>query len=104
MIKRLRLPLLVSFFQMLILATCPSFGQQTLGGLTGVVTDTQGGILAGVVVTLVGEQTSLQRSQTSGSNGFYEFANLPIGTYTLTFTKEGFESQKMRALQVQSDR
>jgi Carboxypeptidase regulatory-like domain/TonB dependent receptor len=104
MIKRLRLPLLLSFFQMLILATCPSFGQQTLGGLTGVVTDTQGGILSGVVVTLVGEQTGLQRSQTSGTNGFYEFANLPIGTYTLTFTKEGFESQKMRALQVQSDR
>jgi Carboxypeptidase regulatory-like domain/TonB dependent receptor len=104
MIKCLRLPILVFLFQLLILVACPAFGQQTLGGLTGVVTDTQGGILPGVVVTLVGEQTGLQRSQTSGSNGFYDFANLPIGTYTLSFTKEGFETQKMQAVPIQGDR
>ncbi len=106
MIKRPRLPLaVVVFFQMLsLLFACPAFGQQTLGGLTGVITDTQGGILSGVTATIVGEQTGLTRSQVSGANGFYEFANLPIGTYTMSFTKEGFESQKMQGLQVQSDR
>jgi hypothetical protein len=105
MIKRSRLPLVIVFFQMLcLLLVCPAFGQQTLGGLTGVVTDSQGGILSGVVVTLVGEQTGLKRTQTSGSNGFYDFANLPIGTYTLSFTKEGFETQKIQALQIQGDR
>ncbi|WP_260734589.1 TonB-dependent receptor [Tunturiibacter lichenicola] len=86
------------------LLVCPMFGQQTLGGLTGVVTDNQGGILAGTVVTALGEQTGLQRTQTSGSNGFYDFANLPIGTYTLTFSKEGFQTQKMASVPVQSDR
>jgi hypothetical protein len=105
MIKRSRLPLVIVLFQMLCsLLVCPVFGQQTLGGLTGVVTDAQGGILSGAVATLVGEQTGLKRSQTSGSNGFYEFANLPIGTYTLSFTKDGFETQKMRAIPIQSDR
>jgi Carboxypeptidase regulatory-like domain/TonB dependent receptor len=86
------------------LLVCPVFGQQTLGGLTGVVTDNQGGILSGTVVTAVGDQTGLQRTQTSGSNGFYDFANLPIGTYTLTFSKEGFQTQKMQSIPVQSDR
>ncbi|MGF7180853.1 carboxypeptidase regulatory-like domain-containing protein [Tunturiibacter psychrotolerans] len=87
-----------------LLLVCPMFGQQTLGGLTGAVTDAQGGILPGTVVTVVGDQTGLTRTQTAGSNGFYDFANLPIGTYTLTFTKEGFQSQKMQGIPVQSDR
>ncbi|WP_433969030.1 carboxypeptidase-like regulatory domain-containing protein [Tunturiibacter gelidiferens] len=52
----------------------------------------------------MGDQTGLTRTQTAGSNGFYDFANLPIGTYTLSFTKEGFQTQKMNAIPVQSDR
>ena len=58
----------VVFFQMFsLLFACPAFGQQTLGGLTGVITDTQGGILSGVTATIVGEQTGLTRSQVSGA-------------------------------------
>jgi hypothetical protein len=90
----------ISFFVMVQ----PAFSQQTLGGITGVVTDASGGILPGTVVTVVGDQTGLKRIQTAGSNGFYDFANLPIGTYTLTFTQTGFQTQKMLAVPVQSDR
>jgi hypothetical protein len=105
MIARSRLLLVILLVSILVLLpACPAFGQQTLGGLTGVVTDSQGGILPGVAVTLVGDQTGLKRSQVSGSNGFYEFANLPIGTYTLSFTKDGFETQKTQAIQIQGDR
>jgi len=58
MIKRPRLPLAIVICQVLCLVlVCPAFAQQTLGGLTGVVTDTQGGILSGAAVTLVGDQT-----------------------------------------------
>jgi hypothetical protein len=105
MTKRLRFSFLVLACQMACaLLVCPVFGQQTLGGLTGVVTDSQGGILAGTVVTAVGDQTGLTRTQTAGSNGFYDFANLPIGTYTLSFSKDGFQTQQMNAIPVQSDR
>src|SRR5271170_6957925 len=105
MTTRFRRCLLILVCQMVgFLLVCPVFGQQTLGGLTGVVTDNQGGILSGTVVTAVGDQTGLKRIQTSGSNGFYDFANLPIGTYTLTFTKEGFQTQKMQSIPVQGDR
>src|ERR1700722_2559617 len=105
MITRSRLSILVGIFMMLCpLLTGPAYGQQTLGGLTGVVTDPQGGILPGVAVTLVGDQTGLTRSQVSASNGFYDFPNLPIGTYTVSFLREGFESQKMTAIPIQSDR
>src|ERR1700677_2005862 len=88
----------------LFLLASRGFGQQTLGALTGVVTDASGGILPGTVVTILGDQTGLTRTQTAGGNGFYEFANLPIGTYTLSFKRDGFETEKMLAIPIQSDR
>jgi hypothetical protein len=78
--------------------------QQTLGAITGVVTDPGGAILPGTTVTAVNTGTGLKRTQTAGSNGFYEFQNLPIGTYTLTFTLAGFEVEKVPSITVQADR
>ena len=96
MTKRSQLCLYALLLQIAcFLMVASAAAQQTLGGITGVVTDSQGGILPGVAVTAVGDQTGLTRTQTSGSNGYYEFANLPIGTYTVTFTRDGFRTQKM---------
>jgi len=78
--------------------------QQTLGGITGTVTDKTGSVLPGTVVTVVGDQTKLTRTQKTNANGSYDLVNLPIGTYTLTFTHEGFESQKIPSITVQADR
>src|SRR3984893_3774311 len=81
-----------------------SVAQQTLGGITGVVADSTGGILPGTDATLVGDETGLNRTQKAGANGFYEFPNLPIGTYTLTFSREGFQAEKIPGINVQGNR
>ena len=78
--------------------------QQTLGGITGTVTDKTGGLLTDTMVTIVGDQTKLTRAQKTNASGSYDFANLPIGTYTLTFTHEGFQTQKIPSITVQADR
>jgi hypothetical protein len=78
--------------------------QQTLGGITGSVSDETGGVLPGTEVTIVGDQTKLTRTQKTNANGIYEFVNLPIGTYTLTFTHDGFETQRIPSITVQADR
>ncbi len=78
--------------------------QQTLGGITGTVADKTGGVLPETVVTIVGDQTKLTRTQKTNANGIYDFVNLPIGTYTLTFTHEGFETQKVPSITVQANR
>ena len=78
--------------------------QQTLGGITGSVADKTGGVLPGTVVTIVGDQTELTRTQKTNANGIYDFVNLPIGTYTLTFTHDGFETQKIPSITVQANR
>lgn len=78
--------------------------QQTLGGITGTVTDKTGGVLPETVVTIVGDQTKLTRTLTTNANGSYDFVNLPIGTYTLTFTHQGFQTQKVPSITIQADR
>ena len=91
-------------FAFLFLGTLPVFGQQTLGGITGTITDKSGAVVPDATVTVVGKETQLTRTQTSGASGAYLFANLPIGTYDLTFTHAGFQTQKIPAIQVRADR
>jgi hypothetical protein len=81
-----------------------AFPQQTLGGITGAVTDSSGGALTYSVVTLVADGTGLTRSQKTNSVGSYDFVNLPIGSYTLTFTHDGFDTLKIPSVPVQADR
>jgi hypothetical protein len=78
--------------------------QQTLGGITGEVTDASGGVLPNVTVTSTDEQTSLTRSTKTNGAGEYTFVNLAIGTYTLTYTAEGFQAQKTPHITVEADR
>ena len=78
--------------------------QQTLGGITGSVTDAEGASLPGTSVTLLGDATGLKRTQVAGTNGVYNFQDLPIGTYTLTFSREGFEAGRYPGIVVQADR
>ena len=82
----------------------PCARAQTLGGIVGTVTDKTGGVLPDTNVTIVGDQTKLTRTQKSNTNGGYDFVNLPIGTYTLTFTHDGFQTQKIPSITVQADR
>ncbi len=78
--------------------------QQTLGGIVGTVTDSSGGLLPGVAVTAVEQDTHLTRNAVSNTAGEYAFANLPIGVYTLTFTRDGFSSARFPGLAIQADR
>jgi hypothetical protein len=88
-----------------VLGLCdPTLAQQTLGGITGTITDTSGSAVPDTNVTAVQDSTGLTRTATSNSSGTYAFVNLPIGTYTLTYTRDGFDSSKYPDINVQADR
>jgi hypothetical protein len=78
--------------------------QSTLGGITGTVTDSSGAVISGATVTLVGDQTKLSRTQITSTTGSYTFVNLPLGTYTLSYTLQGFQSQNIPGITVQANR
>src|SRR5260370_10087360 len=88
------------FFVASFLCCCVQFlsspvrAQQTLGGITGTVTDASGGILPNTTVNLVNDQTKLSRTQTTNGSCIYDFPTLPIGTCPLTFTHGGANTHK----------
>ena len=88
----------------LLLAIPSTRAQQTLGAITGTVTDSSGAVVVDATVSLVSNDTSLTRVEKTNSNGIYLFVNLPIGSYTLTFTQQGFQSQSIPSIQVQASR
>jgi hypothetical protein len=98
------------FLQILVLlagvAFCgkPLLAQQTLGAVTGAITDASGGVIPNVAVTVKDEQTALTRTTKSSGDGTYAFVNLPIGSYTLTFSADGYEVQRTPHITVQADR
>ena len=98
---RLLLPLLL-----LSLACCSRFAtaQQTLGAISGTVTDTSGAVVPNTQVTLVSSGTGLTRSIQTRSNGEYGFDNLAVGTYTVSYQHDGFDTAKFEQVQVQADR
>jgi len=82
----------------------PLHAQQTLGGITGEVTDASGGVIPNVSVSVTDEQTSLTRTTKTNGSGSYSFVNLPIGSYTLNYSADGYQAQKTPHITVQADR
>ena len=77
----------------LVISSPCAFAQRTLSGLTGTVTDASGAVLMGAKVQLTGDSNGISLTTTSQRNGVYQFQNLPVGAYTLVFTRDGFGSR-----------
>jgi hypothetical protein len=78
--------------------------QGTLGGITGTVTDVSGAVVVGAQVQITGQDNGVTLSTTTKKNGTYQFQNLPVGTYTVTFTQQGFEVERVADVPVQESR
>ncbi|HEV2215462.1 MAG TPA: carboxypeptidase-like regulatory domain-containing protein, partial [Terracidiphilus sp.] len=76
---------MLALLAIVVLGASTLVAQQTLGGVTGQVTDTSGAALPDATVTIVGEQTSLTRTTKTNATGIYTFVNLPTGIYMLTY-------------------
>ena len=97
---KLALALVVTVFLVLPRAQA----QQTLGGVVGTVTDATGASLPDVTVTIVADGTNLTRTATSSDTGSYALPNLPIGTYTITYSRSSFATAKFPGISVQGNR
>src|ERR1700761_1726744 len=90
----------------LFLAAMPFIlsAQQTLGGITGAVTDTSGAAVAGASIQVKNVDTNLEIKSAASDKGEYEILNLPVGNYSVTFSKEGFKTEAHTAIIVQGNR
>jgi hypothetical protein len=65
------------------------------GQIAGTVRDDTGGLIPGVIVEVTSPALIEKvRSVVSDDNGQYRITNLPVGTYTVTFSLEGFTRQQ----------
>src|SRR5215472_512496 len=87
---------LTTFFQ--------AHAQQTLGGITGTITDASGSVLPDAEVSAVADDTKLTRRAHSNAQGTYTLNDLPIGAYTVTVRHQGFTTQRFPGILVQADR
>lgn len=99
-----RLCVFSAFFLLLLAAPLAASGQQTLGSLSGTISDPTGAVVANAKVTLTDEQTAATRPSTSNAAGNYSFQALPIGTYSLSIEASGFDTQKVDHIRVQANR
>lgn len=100
--RRILVLLLLSLFCLIPLF---SYGQSTFGTVDGAVTDPSGAAIPGAQVTLTNVGTQEKRTQTTGSEGLYQFVNVVPGQYKLDIEKAGFKhvTRENVAVQVQQD-
>src|SRR5580698_9212601 len=74
------------------LAASPFAAAQSTGGrIRGTVSDPSGAAVAAAKVTLTNEATNVTRDVDSGVNGDYLFIEVPVGSYEIDVTQQGFK-------------
>src|SRR5262249_301989 len=76
-----------------ILVTGVLSAQTELASLTGLVTDSTGGVLSQVEVTAVNQATNLAYTAHTSAEGRYAFSSLRPGVYRVSATAAGFKQQ-----------
>jgi hypothetical protein len=70
--------------------------------IRGRISDPSDQPVAGAKATAVNNATGYSRSVDSAEDGYYVIAYLPLGTYTVTVTKEGFATLKFTEIVLQA--
>src|SRR5215472_10827488 len=79
----------------LMLGCASVAGAQTFrGGISGRVLDSTGAVLPGVSLTVTNTATGASRTTTSSGSGDFSFPDLPLGTYTIEASLQGFQTVK----------
>lgn len=78
----------------------PGFAQTVSGSLSGSIVDETGGVVPGADVTLINESSKAVRRTRSNAFGFFTFAAVPAGTYTVHVEMSGFKKTEKTGVQI----
>jgi carboxypeptidase family protein/TonB-dependent receptor-like protein len=70
----------------------------TVGSISGTVTDQSGAVIPDTTVTTLNLDTTVLQTTKTNSNGFYNFTALPVGRYEIEILREGFAPYKRTGL------
>jgi hypothetical protein len=85
---------------MSVLLVSTARAQQTLGSINGTVLDSSGAAIPGAMVTISDPDISVTRTTKTSDNGSFQIFNLPIGTYKVSATHDGFDTTQLMGISV----
>jgi hypothetical protein len=86
---------------LLLVLPLTTAAQTFRGTILGSVTDQTGAVVAGAKVTVRNVDTGLVRTTTTATDGTYAAPELPIGNYSVTVEKEGFQTAVTTGVRVE---
>ncbi|MGH9741898.1 MAG: TonB-dependent receptor, partial [Candidatus Acidiferrum sp.] len=87
-----------------LLGLLPALHAQTTSTIEGIVKDHQGLAIAGAQVQISGNTLGVTKSVTTDAEGGYHIPTLPAGTYILTVSRPGFDTQVIKNLEITLNR
>jgi hypothetical protein len=87
-------------FLLLVAFAFPMFAQTPSGEISGVISDSNGSVVAGVKITLTNSATNAVRELQTNDSGLYAIPALPPGIYTLKVEKTGFRAVERRNIEI----
>jgi carboxypeptidase family protein/TonB-dependent receptor-like protein len=90
--RRRLIPLVAagSILALVVVLPHAAFGQTGTGRISGIVKDTSGGVVPGVTILAIHEETGVSQQTVTTEAGLFVFASLPVGPYTLRAELSGF--------------
>lgn len=71
------------------------------GEIKGTVTDSSNAVIAGATVSILNVQTGVAINTVTNGAGIYDVPSVPLGNYTLTFSKPGFRDYVREGITLQ---
>jgi hypothetical protein len=84
----------------MIVVSATANAQTFRGTILGTVIDQSGAAIPGAQITIKNQGTGLTRTTTTEDSGTYHVPELQVGQYSVTVTKEGFESVTLGDVEV----
>jgi outer membrane receptor protein involved in Fe transport len=85
---------------LLLLLSVPSVAQTFRGSINGTITDPSGAVIPGAKVTATDVATAIARDTVASGAGEFEFADLPLDSYTIKVSAVGFQTTEVTGVQV----
>jgi carboxypeptidase family protein len=98
-----RLRILWAVVGLIAIAGGPAFAQSvgaTTGAINGKVSDTTGGVMPGVTVTIASPSMQGVRTAVTDAEGSYRFPAIPPGEYRITYELAGFSTVNREGIRV----
>ncbi|MGA3081463.1 MAG: TonB-dependent receptor [Terracidiphilus sp.] len=90
--------LLAMFALFALIVAVPIFAQSDRATIAGTVKDSLSAVMTGVQVSVTNVGTNAVETVTTDNAGDYRVGNLPVGNYTVSFSKNGFKTLERKGI------